>query len=247
MGTSLSQKRDLNRRRTRQVFVFIFGAGLAWFFGLFFLGLVLMPILTKTQKVITMPNLIGLGEKEAEVLLKREGLQIGEKKWAFNLQYPEGKVVAQSPRPNLRVKRGRIVELTLSKGRGKTLVPDFSGKKVDEVLDAIELVGLEAKVETVFGEEEGEVMTLVPSPGTPLEKGSVVRVLVGQREGFVLMPRLIGMRFDEAKRVIDSLNLTLEEVREKESEEDAGVVIFQYPEEEMRVKIRGKVVLVLAK
>ncbi|MEO0099015.1 MAG: PASTA domain-containing protein [candidate division WOR-3 bacterium] len=228
-------------------FRFFLGIVSGFLLTLFLINFLIMPMLTKSQKVIVMPDLIGMGEAAAESLLKNFGLEIGEKRWAFSLEYSEGKVIAQNPRPRIKVKKGKVVEITLSKGRGKAIVPDFSGKKVSEFLEALALVGLEAKLETVYGENEGEVKNCIPGPGSVLEKGSVVRVLVVKREGFVLMPRLVGLKLEEARRVLDSLGLVLEEVREKEGEEEAGTVIFQYPEEEMRVRIGGKVVLVLTK
>ncbi len=231
----------------KKVFAFCLGIFLALVFSLLLVNFILMPILTKRQKVVIMPEVVGLTENEAEDLLRKAGLEIGEKRWAFSLQYPEGRVIAQEPRANVKVKKKRIVELTLSKGRGKTVVPDFSGRGLSEFLEMLMRADLSAKVETVYGEEEGGVKTCIPSPGTLLEKGSVVRVLVNQKEGFVLMPRLVGLKLEEAKRVLDSLHLVLDEVREKESEEEAGTIIFQYPEEEMRIRIGGRVVLVQAK
>ncbi|MEO0102381.1 MAG: PASTA domain-containing protein [candidate division WOR-3 bacterium] len=231
----------------KKVFAFCLGIFLALVFSLLLVNFILMPILTKRQKVVIMPEVVGLTENEAEDLLRKAGLEIGEKRWAFSLQYPEGRIIAQEPRANVKVKKKRIVELTLSKGRGKTVVPDFSGRGLSEFLEMLMRADLSAKVETVYGEEEGGVKTCIPSPGTLLEKGSVVRVLVNQKEGFVLMPRLVGLKLEEAKRVLDSLHLVLDEVREKESEEEAGTIIFQYPEEEMRIRIGGRVVLVQAK
>lgn len=231
----------------KKVFIICLGIFSGLIFSLLLVNFILMPILTKWQKVVVMPGVVGLTENEAEDLLKKAGLEIGEKHWAFSQQYPAGRVIAQEPRANVKVKRKRVVELTLSKGRGKTVVPDFSGKGLSEFLEMLMLAGLSAKVETVYGEDDGGVKTCIPGPGTLLEKGSVVRVLVNQKEGFVLMPRLIGLKLEEAKRLLDSLHLVLDEVREKESEEEAGIIIFQYPEEEMRIRIGGRVVLVRAK
>jgi beta-lactam-binding protein with PASTA domain len=231
----------------KRVFTFLFGLFLGLLFSLLLANFLLLPILTKSQKIITMPDLTGMTEKEAESEIKRWGLVIGEKKWAYNWQYPEGKVIATHPKARTRVKKGRVVEITLSKGRGKTVVPDFQGKKISEFLSSLAMAGLLSQVETIYGEEDGVIKTCIPQSGTTLEKGSIVRVLVSQKEGFVVMPRVIGLKLETAKRLLDSLNLKIDEIREKESEEEPGVVIFQYPEEEMRVRSGGKVVLVLAK
>ncbi len=247
--------RDFTKRRMEDeierprygIWKFLLGLISAFFVGAILTNFLIMPLLTRSGKVIVMPNLIGMEEKEAVAVLRGKGLEIGEKRWAFSLKYPEGVVIAQNPRFGIKTKRGRIVEITLSKGRGKTVVPDFKGKSLAELLSAINLAGLEARVETTYGDEEGEIIALLPAPGTILDKGSVVKILIGQKESFVVMPRIIGRTLSEANRILDSLGLIIGEVREREGEEEEGRIIFQYPEEEMRVKIGEKVVIVLAK
>ncbi len=231
----------------RKIIVFFLGGFVGFITALLFLNFILMPILTKIPRTVLVPNLIGLSQLMAESQLKKVGLAARIKELAFSPQYSEGVVIAQSPMPGVAVKKGKIVDLTLSKGRGKTIVPSFQGKTIEDFLSILTISGLTGRIETVYGEKEGEILSVLPPPGTIIEKGKLVRILFTQKEGFVTMPTLIGLSLPEVKKVVESLSLVLDEVREQESEEAAGKVIFQYPEEGLNIKKGEKVMVILGR
>jgi serine/threonine-protein kinase len=96
----------------------------------------------------------------------------------------EGEVIRQSPSAGSEVEPGSTVAIVVSKGKKQAKVPNVIGKLRSEAVQAVREAGLKPTVE----EEETEVPSKVgraidqfPPPGSELEPGSSVTVIVGKQ------------------------------------------------------------------
>ncbi|MBK3332345.1 PASTA domain-containing protein [Persephonella atlantica] len=72
-------------------------------------------VIEKEEEWIEVPNLVGLGLKEGEKLLKEKGLKYKvEKKES---PYPENTIINQYPEPYTEVKKEVVIKLYVSKGK----------------------------------------------------------------------------------------------------------------------------------
>ncbi len=72
-------------------------------------------VIEKEEEWIEVPNLVGLGLKEGEKLLKEKGLKYKvEKKESL---YPENIIINQYPEPYTEVKKEVVIKLYVSKGK----------------------------------------------------------------------------------------------------------------------------------
>ena len=78
-------------------------------------------IISTSEKLVTIPNLIGLSYRSAEITLQQTGLQIDTVYSEYNPEYPNGTVAWQYPKANNTMKKGLGIQITVSKG----LPPDF--------------------------------------------------------------------------------------------------------------------------
>lgn len=67
------------------------------------------------NQILSVPNLIGLPEEEAEFLLLGSGLRVGNKNYAASDSVASGQVFLQSPPAGTEVRTGELVEIWISK------------------------------------------------------------------------------------------------------------------------------------
>jgi len=83
-----------------------------------------------TSNLPQLPNVVGLTESEARELLQNFTITIER---APNARIPKDRVAAQLPVATSRVTSGSSITLTLSDGRGESIVPtDIIGKSLEE-------------------------------------------------------------------------------------------------------------------
>ncbi|SJZ30882.1 Stk1 family PASTA domain-containing Ser/Thr kinase [Selenihalanaerobacter shriftii] len=70
----------------------------------------------KEAKLVNVPNLIGLNEENAKQRLRELDLIIGETKYKESLNYFEGQVMSQEPKPSTELTAGSQVNLVISSG-----------------------------------------------------------------------------------------------------------------------------------
>lgn len=93
-----------------------------------------------------------------------------------------GRVLAQDPRPGARLTEGEEVTIVVSAGAGSTEVPGIVDAKIDEARSALFFAGLNVadppEIEPSEDEEPGTVLRTEPEPGTTLQRGGEVTVVV---------------------------------------------------------------------
>jgi serine/threonine-protein kinase len=129
------------------------------------------------------PDVVGLPIREARLLLLEAGLRVGGETGIYNREVPADHVIAQNPAAGTEgLVRGTPVYLEVSLGPEPVLLmlPDFRGEQLESVRQRLRELEL---VEGTITEQEGPgvhgtVGGQTPAPGTPVQSGSRVDLVV---------------------------------------------------------------------
>lgn len=77
--------------------------------------------ISTSEKLVSIPNLIGQSLRSAELILQQAGLLVDTVYSEYNPEYPKGTIAWQYPKANDTMKKGFGIQVTVSKG----LPPDF--------------------------------------------------------------------------------------------------------------------------
>ncbi len=165
-------------------------------------------------KTIIVPNITGMDYEEAEKVLKKLHLRI-EKGDEVLSEYDEGIVVTQTPNPDSKVKRNKIIVVDISKGLKEGTVPNLLGMSKENAIKSLTRYGY--KVGDIRYEDgEGDkdtVLKQTPEPGDEAINGSFIAlVLCSGNAGEVKMPFLIGQNLDKAKKELAEAGLKVGEI-----------------------------------
>ncbi len=116
------------------------------------------------------------------------------------------------------------------------LVPQLLGSTLEQARAAAAVGDFQLVVEEVFDvvTPAGVVFRQDPQAGTPLPKGSEIKVTVSKGPEFVTLPNLTGQPFTEAIRKIQELGLNYERVEEPSRDVAEGLVIRTEPSGQVR-------------
>ncbi|MEO0254749.1 MAG: PASTA domain-containing protein [candidate division WOR-3 bacterium] len=66
------------------------------------------------EELVTVPNLIGKYLNQANQILEKEGLKLGEVEKEISAEYPENKIIDQNPKPGTKVKKGSSINIKIA-------------------------------------------------------------------------------------------------------------------------------------
>jgi serine/threonine-protein kinase len=138
-------------------------------------------ITTKVSAELTMPNLLGMTQSEAEDTLDEAGLKsVTVTEAPVTDTSLIGKVTAQDPKAGTPVAENTRVSLEIGKESEFITVPNVVGLDQASAESALKNAGLEVKVEQQESPAvpEGRVISQNPSAGTNVEKGTTVTIVV---------------------------------------------------------------------
>jgi serine/threonine-protein kinase len=155
---------------------------------------------------VAAPDLVGLSSSEAIDALNGVGLKVGELSEEEVPGVSPGLVVNQEPMVDTALLRGSAVDLTVSKAAAAVLVPDLTGKTLEDAKRTLSDARLSAQELSTFSDTvpAGSIVGFLPTAGTELPSGSTVSVLVssGAYSTPVELPRLIGLGQSEAEELL---------------------------------------------
>lgn len=173
---------------------------------------ILLPLYVKGRET-QVPNVIGLNKEEAINLLERYNLTPIIQTTRYDDKYGKDKVIFQKPLKGSQVKEGRRVYLTISGGEPLVRVPFIVNKTLRDAQLTLERVGLKlGQIDSV--ESELPVNIIVEQQyfqGREVPRGSSVgvKISIGQQEGMITVPALIGKSLTEAEAILKSLTLEI--------------------------------------
>ncbi len=175
---------------------------------------VIMPIIVHWGETRAVPDLTDLSLEEAEEISKRKGLTLQVTSEVHDPTKPPGTILSQIPHPNTRVREGRVVKITVSKGGEAVLVPRLQGISIRQaelllIHEGLELGDVSWTPSGSFPEDV--VITSTPSSETSVPVGMSVnlRVSLGIKPDTVVVPDLLGMNLEESKKILREIGLGL--------------------------------------
>ena len=235
-------------RRRRGVLVALM-AVLAFALLIVILNWIVMPLVVGRGRETTVPNVVGLDRFAAEESLLKAGLRLGDVRSVSNATVPADHVVTQHPDPGQRVKLGRQVHIDVSHGGSRLKVPHVEGLTLARATAQLSESGLAiAGVESLRTPNlpPGQVVATRPPAGVEVSEGERIFIQIAARVGNFPMPNLVGMSLETAQGIVASQGLAVGEVKYAPSDEPAGNVLIQYPEEGMTVRDLDTVSLIVA-
>lgn len=185
---------------------------------------------------VVVPDVQGRSVEAAEEALAARGLRASVS-YDYHDELEKGMVIAQDVEPNTRVKKNRMVFLTVSQGQETVRVPDVTDYAVAQAEEVLRQAGFEigARNEVNDDAPPGTVLRQSPDANTTHPRGTRVALSVSKGAAPPAvrskMPDLAGLTLNEARREIVNAGLQLESsVSEQASrEQPSGRVIGQNP------------------
>ena len=132
--------------------------------------------------------------------------------------------------------------------RKEVTVPDLTKKPVSQALDLLAKQNLAAKQAGVEFDQQvppGSVLRQIPSAGSTVREGRIIRVWISQGDEMVFVPNTVGTTLREAQLAIRQAGLNVTKVENAYSlTYEKGVVITQHPKADSMVQKGTDVTLV---
>ena len=225
-------------------------AGVAAVFLLLLLGdRVIMPTAVHWGEAATVPDLIDLTLEDAETISRREGLSLQVLAEVHDPTKPPGTILSQIPSPNTKVREGRFVKITLSKGGKTVLVPRLEGVSVRQaelllMHEGLEMGDIRWTPSDSFPEDV--VIASTPSHQTPVPAGMSINLTVslGTMPDTVVVPDLVSTNIDQGKKMLREIGLELGKIKLKINDDFLpGTILRQSLEPGRKVERGSRMVL----
>lgn len=185
---------------------------------LLLLDRVVMPVYVRQGQVRYLSNVVGLPYQEAVKTLRNDGFRVVKAKVAHTREYPPNQVFEMFPKAYSRVKKGRIIQLTITAEEPMVTVPELVGKTLRAAEIDIARAGLvKDTVHTTYSDDyvSGVVTWQAPKGGNLLRRGDGLALMVslGQPPPSFYVPGVVGMGFQTGRREILDAGLAVGRVR----------------------------------
>jgi beta-lactam-binding protein with PASTA domain len=196
--------------------------------------------ITRHGEQLVVPDVKNKNTEEAIKLLQSQGFDAVIQDSTYTDTIPRGVVIKQLPDPNSTVKVNRTVYLTVNCEVPPMIdMPELKGLQLDFALEQLQRDHLQLE-DTIFKtdfargtilEQEYHGSKIVK--GTKLQWGSAITLVVsaGVGEENLVVPNLIGMKYSDAKPILDSLGILPVAVLDNTVDDTASAFIYkQNPE-----------------
>ena len=132
------------------------------------------------QRLATVPSLAGLTKIEGQMLLEKQGFDVGESSESPS-DVPRGSVIGSRPAAGAQVSVPGTVSLVLSSGGTALQMPDLIGRDVDAAKQTLTQLGvreIKVVVDPVAVGAKGSIVGQSPVPNATIFPGSSVQLRV---------------------------------------------------------------------
>lgn len=174
---------------------------------------------------IALPNLIGRTEAEARKAVQDMGLKFEVKSETTDSSKPYG-VLSQDPQSGMTVKQNSTVYVVLNVDSKATKLDSYVGMKLEEIESKVKELGLKIEVDYVDDDsEENTILAQNPIAGSSITEGDTLYLSISNGKGAEenLVPNVLGMNFDDAKKMLEEKGLIVKDavyVASEETEKD---------------------------
>ena len=174
---------------------------------------------------IALPNLIGMTEAEARKAVQDMGLKFEVKSETTDSSKPYG-VLSQDPQSGMTVKQNSTVYVVLNVDSKATKLDSYVGMKLEEIESKVKELGLKIEVDYVDDDsEENTILAQNPIAGSSITEGDTLYLSISNGKGAEenLVPNVLGMNFEDAKKMLEEKGLIVKDavyVASEETEQD---------------------------
>lgn len=177
-----------------------------------------LSFIIKSEDTVVVPELVGKDVVYVLEILTDLGLNLKVKGSEYSSEVPPNHVIFQEPEAGAEIKQGRDIRIIISKGTRTILMPNLKGLSFQQARIILEENGLgQGSISRTYFKnvEKDSIIEQVPSPGTMVERGTGVSLLVslGIRPKAYKMPDLQDLSLDDAIILIERSNLLIGEIK----------------------------------
>ncbi|MFD5511857.1 Stk1 family PASTA domain-containing Ser/Thr kinase [Streptomyces sp. NPDC127051] len=176
------------------------------------------------------PNLLGKTEAQAKSDLSAAGLGVKRVDRKFSDSFDRGTVMNSDPESGKRIRGNGAVVLTISRGPEVVVVPDVTGRPLEDAKAELTKSGLAPGLVTqTFSQDiaQGSVISTDPKGGQKRSTDTAVAIVVSKGRP-VQVANVVGRPLDQARAALQDLGLKVETAAEQvNSPFPAGTVANQ--------------------
>ncbi len=202
------------------------------------------PYITQIKTKVDVPNLKGMKENQASLVLKNKGLLMLVSENKDDQNYENGVILEQEPLPGFSAEKGSLVKVTINQKSlsvpSEEVIPDVRGQRLMSAKDRLEQAGyivgkIEFKESDTYGKDL--VFDTNPSPGTKFIKGTIVNIVVSTGTQEVTVPALRRKSVTAARNILNKKGLKLGRVSYTTNIElPFDIIVSQHPSSGTKVK-----------
>jgi len=218
-------RRQRARRRTVLVVALIVLLGLLTGWGAWYLAV---------GRYHSVPNVAGQRQSAAVQLLRHDGFSVSPAVVQdFSESVPAGLVLGSRPSAGTHLLGGKPVQLVISRGAERFIVPALAGKPFTAAQQALGQLPVRLKqANTADGTGKipaGSVIKTSPAAGTKVKRGQTVTVYVSTGPPMVQVPGVTGQTQDAASSTLSQASFKVATSQSYSDTVPAGQVISQNP------------------
>lgn len=185
-------------------------------------------------KEVKIPDIINMTADEAKTKLEELGLKLEEVGFEKS-DKPENTIIKVNPLVGSTVKEGSVVNVTISSGEEKFIMPNFRDYEVTNIrkyLDSQQFSNYSIVEQYSDKVPKGYYISQNPEPKTEISKDTKIEIIVskGPEIKLVLVPPVINKSKSEAEEILKQLKLTVNILDETtENKDEDGKVLKQSP------------------
>jgi serine/threonine-protein kinase len=202
--------------------------------AIFVIDVLIMPgVVSISRGTVKVPSVQGLTLEEGREKFFGASLLTEIKSWEYNDRIADSVILNQTPEEGTRVKKGRRIFVTVSKGKETTRVPEVKFMTERQAKAELRKFGFTpGDVKKEFNDMvvANKVIGTDPACGTPLSREIQVDLIVskGSKATSVEMPNIVGETLADAQKKIEESGLRMGTVSYKNDPSlAAGIIVSQ--------------------
>lgn len=209
---------------------------LALLFWIIFKGL---GCYTEHGETIPVPDFHNVKIHELDAFIEDKDVRYEIIDSIYDTEKPKGIVIRQDPEPQAKVKRNRTVYLYVTAVLPPTIeMPKLKDRSLRQASAMLESYGLKMDKDIEWKADQcvncvlGQLYKGKPiAPGTKIEKGSVIKLVVGKglSSEKVVVPYMVGMTYEQAMQRLTETSLSPGELKFDSKDTLKARVYRQYP------------------
>jgi beta-lactam-binding protein with PASTA domain len=207
-------------------------------------GVPIILITSSGPDRVTVPDVRGLSLEDATAELEEAGLVVEGPEESYHGKVDEGKIISQGTSGGDEVKPGTPVLLTVSLGRERLDITNYTGLDANQAEQALTELGFEVVREEQPhpNVQEGFVISQQPQGGTGYS-GDTITLVVATPPATIQVPNVVGQTAEAAEQILSEAGFTNIKIDQRPSLFPRGIVTEQRPPAGREVRSDREIVL----